>query len=191
MEFFAGGVLDVSDFISFLSSWCQEREFSITFDWDKWLLVPGMPKDIPKYDESVKNECLAVIENICAGGIVDPIPAGFSPGQIVYCLDALIDRDVSREIFEKLESAWSLRTNQNVEIRQKYLLSAVNVGIRFSEALEFVGQHGRMKYHRPVYQALYAQSDESRSMAVEFFKENRSRYHPIAIKLIEKDLNLS
>jgi leukotriene-A4 hydrolase len=191
LDSFSGGVVDVSDFISFVNSWCQQRDITISFDWDKWLLVPGMPKDIPKYDESVKNVCIAFVDRICNQGIVDSIPAGFSPGQVVYCLDALLERDLSIELFSILESVWKLQNTNNVEIRQKYLLCGVNLGIRFSEALEFVGQHGRMKYHRPIYQALYAQSDESRRMAIDFFQANRSKYHPIAIKLLEKDLNLS
>ena len=189
VDFFAGDSLDVSDFITFVTTWCQERDVAIPgWDWEKWILGSGMPKDLPKYDETMKRQCLETAEKIVCG-IVEPLT--LAPAQAVYVLDALLEKDLSSSMFEQLEAAWKLVDLKNVEIRQKYLLLAVRLGVRFQEALEFAGLHGRMKYHRPIYQALYAQSRESREMAVHYFKNHAHKYHPIARKLIEKDLHLS
>lgn len=191
VDFFAGDALDVSDFITFVTRWTQEKNVVLggNWDWEKWILTPGMPKEMPKYDDSLKRSCLEIAEKIMCG-IIEPLPAAFSPGQVVYVLDALLEKDVSATKFEQLEREWNLSQVKNVEIRQKYLLLAVRLGLRFQEAVDFAGMHGRMKYHRPIYRALYAQSKESRELALDYYKRNSYLYHPIARKLIEKDFHL-
>lgn len=47
---------------------------------------------------------------------------------------------------------------------------------------------GRMKFCRPTFRAI---SKVDMALAVETFKPNRGAFHPIAVKLIEKDLGIA
>jgi hypothetical protein len=59
----------------------------------------------------------------------------------------------------------------------------------FEGVAKFLAEHGRMRFLRPLYRALY-KSSKGKELAVKTFKENRTMYHNIAAKMIAKDLEL-
>lgn len=189
LDQFAGGVVDLGDFINYVSEWCREKGIKYSFDWEKWILSPGMPaKEIaPHYDVALHTLCNQKVDAILRGEGV--ARSELTAPQQVFILDALKGR-IDLEKFKRLEAAWELEKANQVEIRQKYLLVAIKLGLHHERALEFAGMHGRMKYHRAIYQALAAYSPESKEKAVEFYGRRREWYHPIASKLIAKDLGI-
>lgn len=48
---------------------------------------------------------------------------------------------------------------------------------------------GRMKFTRPLYRELFA-LEETRSMAIQTFRERASFYHPICRAMVAKDLGV-
>lgn len=78
----------------------------------------------------------------------------------------------------------------HAEVRLKWLQFALSTAGKANAsikdlAVKFLETHGRMKYIRPVYRAL-AKADKS--LALETFKRMKESYHPIASKLVAKDL---
>jgi len=66
------------------------------------------------------------------------------------------------------------------EVKQRWLPLCILKDYRVvdSTAKEFVGEMGRMKYLRPIYQALV---DAGRKQdALSWFDEFKEKYHPIA-----------
>ncbi|KIZ00911.1 hypothetical protein MNEG_7056 [Monoraphidium neglectum] len=57
-------------------------------------------------------------------------------------------------------------------------------------AVAMVASVGRMKYLRPLYRALY-RSKIGRQAALDTFKANAARYHPIARKMVAVDLEVT
>ena len=56
--------------------------------------------------------------------------------------------------------------------------------------VEFLKAQGRMKFVRPLYRDLFAWA-EQRHVALATFTEWKANYHPIARKMLAKDLQLA
>ena len=59
----------------------------------------------------------------------------------------------------------------------------------YDAAHTFVSSMGRCKYLTPVYSAL--ESSGQHDLGVQWYNENLSFYHPVAITTVARDLNLS
>ncbi|KAL0483691.1 leucine aminopeptidase [Acrasis kona] len=57
----------------------------------------------------------------------------------------------------------------------------------YDQVVSFVGEQGRMKFVRPLYVALN-KAEGGRQIALDCFKKQKSGYHQIAQKMIERDL---
>jgi hypothetical protein len=76
---------------------------------------------------------------------------------------------------------------RNAEIRfgwQMLCLKAAYTPI-YDHVVAFVTEQGRMKYVRPLYRAL---NKVNADLARQTFLRNRDHYHPIAARMIEKDI---
>ncbi|PJF16672.1 Leukotriene A-4 hydrolase/aminopeptidase [Paramicrosporidium saccamoebae] len=99
---------------------------------------------------------------------------------------------LSVKMINKIADDYSLHTCTNVEVLLKwYQLCIKSRAIRFYEmAAHYAVAHGRMRYNRPIYRALYNSGPIGQDLALETFKLHRAVYHPIAVQMISKDLNL-
>ena len=93
-------------------------------------------------------------------------------------------------------ASYSISGVKNVEILYSwfYLSLSCELIIDLRELEEFLGSHGRMKYLRPIYR-YGVMTRMNRALALidsniarDIFAKNRSIYHPIAVKMTEKDL---
>jgi leukotriene-A4 hydrolase len=55
--------------------------------------------------------------------------------------------------------------------------------------VDMLSSQGRMKYLRPLYRALF-RSPTGKQLALDTFSKEGGRYHPIAKKMVEVDLQL-
>lgn len=55
-------------------------------------------------------------------------------------------------------------------------------------AVDLLGRVGRLKFLRPLYDAL-ARNPDTRTLAQECFERNRGQYHPIAVTVISTRLS--
>ena len=90
-------------------------------------------------------------------------------------------------------AAYAFSATYNSEIRFRFQMLAI--GAHHAPILEharrFVAEQGRMKFVRPLYKTLFGCGwPEAAALALDTFKANRSFYHPIAAKMLAKDLGL-
>jgi len=127
---------------------------------------------------------------------------GFSSNQIVVFLESLQSLSPvlpASHIRYMAETYKSFNTTGNAEIRSRWyalvLASDAAKDVAHNASDWVVGHEkgssgvkGRMKFCRPIFRAVYKVEP---SLAVEYFEANKQYFHPIASKLIAKDLGLS
>ncbi|MHB8875223.1 MAG: M1 family metallopeptidase [Myxococcaceae bacterium] len=87
---------------------------------------------------------------------------------------------------EALDRRFKLTARDNYEVLVGWLTLAVVSGYQpvLPRVEEVLGKVGRMKYLRPLYQAL-GQAKETRALALRCFERNKAGYHPIARQVVE------
>ena len=201
------------DFVTFFTDHFGNR-YSSCIDWNTWLSTPGAPPRIPNYDRSLMGPCEELINSIFIIDELDSVKlsrfSSLNLDQKLVFLDLLSQKlipnyktESSNEIIvgnkniemilNHLENEFALKDETNVEICLRWYLLALRTKYTpawiIKSALNFVLQHGRMKYNRPIYREFFKLGGEFRKMAQETFRKNRKFYHPIAAKMIEKDLS--
>jgi len=82
-----------------------------------------------------------------------------------------------------------IRTQQPTTPINRQLCIAANDAAVLPATLSMLSTVGRMKYIRPLYRTLY-RSKIGRQAALDCFKENAGKYHPIARKMVAADLEV-
>lgn len=90
-----------------------------------------------------------------------------------------------------MDSLYALTTSRNAEILLRWQCIAVQVECAWvvPSVVDFITSQGRMKYVRPLYRALLR--SRWRQLAVDTFRDNQHRYHPIARKMIAVDMRVA
>ncbi len=207
ITYFAGKSITTDDFLTFFKQYFAHQlpEIEAKVDWDAWLRAPGHPPALPAYDRSLIIPCEQLIALLLAGeeNSIALAAARFSSltlDQKLVFLDLLsvqLEKKSCTEasaitIVDSLNQDFGLAGEQNVEICLKWYMLALRSGFTavVPAILEFITQHGRMKYNRPLYRELYKLGGEFKEAAIQTFVKNRKFYHPIAASMIEKDLKL-
>ncbi|WVO17684.1 leukotriene A-4 hydrolase/aminopeptidase [Cryptococcus depauperatus] len=166
-------------------------------DWDEWLHGdgPDLCVDI-KYDDTLSKACYDLAEkwsvarqsNDFSGFSANDVES-FSSTQKVVFLDRLKAFPAfSPSGVSTLDKAYGFGTSGNAEIGLRFFEIALKSGSEYAEkAAAWVVNKGRMKFCRPVYRLLYKQVPD---LAQQTFKEHEEFYHPIARKMLAKDVGL-
>jgi leukotriene-A4 hydrolase len=173
-------------------------------DWDAWFYGTGMPPcGDPGFDTTLSAAALALKARWCAAdgsagdGCSGADIAGWSSDLKVNFLEKLLvhfaEAPMSAALVAKLDAAYDLSATFNSEIRFRFQMLAVPA--RHAPILEhvrkFVTEQGRMKFVRPLYKKLFGCGwPEAKELALSTFKANRTFYHPIAAKMLAKDLGV-
>ncbi|RSH81372.1 hypothetical protein EHS25_006904 [Saitozyma podzolica] len=139
-------------------------------DWDEWLhgAGPDLCVDM-QYDDTLSKPCADLAEKWNAARD-DAQLSKFSPKDI-----------------ESFITAQKLVFLDNLEALRFYRV-ALKSGKEYAEdAAEWVTNKGRMKFCRPIYRLLNQQTPE---LARKTFLKHAAFYHPIARKMIAKDLGV-
>lgn len=196
---FAGKSITTDDFIKFFESYFSVQNIKVQVDWDAWLNGPGLPPSFPNYNRSLMLPCENLLTSLLQsteeiGSQSANMTAAFTSlnlDQKLVFLDLLAKSPALSPLhIRTLEFDFGLSQERNVEICLRWFLLALRAGYTavVPSALTFITQHGRMKYNRPIYRALFKLGGEFREAARETFTQNRKFYHPIAANMIEKDL---
>jgi len=114
------------------------------------------------------------------------------PNEKFLFLQHLIDNvdRVNNDILRKIDQDYNVSQNKNMEILWRWF--KISVLADYTDQIEaihqFLGEIGRMKMIRPIYQALAATGQ--RDLAIQYFEEYRPFYHPIAAIMIAHDLDI-
>ncbi|KDQ17535.1 hypothetical protein BOTBODRAFT_172006 [Botryobasidium botryosum FD-172 SS1] len=175
-------------------------------DWEAWFYGEGMdlPVDI-KYDTSLADVAYQLAEkwdksrsteDVSALQFGAPDIASFGSQQIVVFLEHLRTFDpLPTTHIDHLNEVYSFNTSHNVEIRFRWyaLVLASPAANKYApDAAEWLveksGVKGRMKFCRSTFRVLHQVNAE---LARKTWEENRMYFHPIARRMIDKDLGLS
>ncbi|MCP4574273.1 MAG: M1 family metallopeptidase [bacterium] len=158
-------------------------------DAEGWIRGEGLPANSPAFT-SARLESLEGQAKTWSDGARPDVAAAkeWTPEDWLIFLQAL-PQTLSPEDCAWLDGEFALTGQGNSEILCSWLSMALNSGYEpvYDRVRSFLGQVGRMKYLKPLYQALYGQ-EKSRALAKEIFEANKDSYHPIARGGIERIL---
>ncbi|KAI0244230.1 Leucyl aminopeptidase yscIV [Massospora cicadina] len=200
---FARKSISTEDWKSFLYSYMEQQHGAEkvkrldSVDWERWLYAPGMPPVECNFDSSLSKVCEELAKrwqlsrNSSNFSSFDPNDYEFlNASQQVVFLDRLNDyAPFPIKAIQAMAELYTVSTTNNCEVKLRWQLVCLKAGYEpiYPAVVEFVKAQGRMKYVRPLYRALN-QAPNGADLAKSTFRENQAFYHPIAAKLIEKDL---
>ncbi|KAH9891199.1 peptidase family M1-domain-containing protein [Cubamyces lactineus] len=180
--------------------------------WDEWLYGEGLKLPVEMiYDTALAREAFALAEKWDAArneadtsklGFQESDVASFNANQKIVFLERLQSYPaLPHAHIQHLGALYGFLTTPNAELRWRFYEVAL-LDPSSPAAKEFapaaaqwvVGKdgtgvvRGRMKFCRPTFRAV-ARADKK--LAIEVFNENKFSFHPIARRLIEKDLGLA
>ncbi|KAG8864305.1 hypothetical protein FRB96_006126 [Tulasnella sp. 330] len=182
-------------------------------DWEAWLHGEGLELPVAiKYDTTLAQQAYDLADKWDKSREAkDPSTLNFSgddlkplnPNQIMVFIKTLegLSSPLPATHIRYMSDTYTLfNTTGNAEIRSPWyvLVLASDAASDFlQDASDWVvgkekhgtgGVKGRMKFCRPIFRAIY---EVDASLARDTFTANRQLFHPIAAKLIAKDLGLS
>ncbi|KAJ7746548.1 peptidase family M1-domain-containing protein [Mycena metata] len=183
-----------------------------TVDWNAWFYGEGLKLPVAmEYDLTLAQAAYALAARWDASRSVPETPSldflksdldGFSSTQIVVFLERLQDSEpLPATHIKHLGTIYEIANTPNSEIRLRFYNLALSpptsaAAAHFApEAIKWVvgtdGSgviKGRMKFCRPVFRAVF---NAHEGLAKEAWEKHKSGFHPIARKLIDKDLGLA
>lgn len=145
---------------------------------------PGIPRSAPLANSTR----LAAIQAVNPGVVDASVAAAWSPTEWQLFLEAF-PRPAAHATLDALDSRFGLTRGTNAEILVSWLTLCTASGYEptFPRTAEVLATYGRMKYLRPLYQAL-AGHPSTAHLARHVFERARAGYHPIARQVIESVL---
>jgi aminopeptidase N len=153
---------------------------------DAWLHQPGLPADAPRFT-SPKLEALEALARVLeeGGRPSDAQLQALQPAELLLWLQKL-PRQLPLADCAWLDGRLGLTGRQSYEILVQWLCIAVASGYApaFQRVREVLSTVGRMKYVRPLYQAL-GQTAPGRALAREIFAAAAPSYHALTRRVAE------
>ncbi|HSP76966.1 MAG TPA: M1 family metallopeptidase [Myxococcaceae bacterium] len=152
---------------------------------DAYLYQPGIPESAPV----PRSARLERLEELKGRVPTEEEVKDWTPAEWQLYIEWLPPH-TSREVFQRLDERFHLTRSQNAEVLVSWLAAALRGGWEpaLGRAEAFLGEVGRMKYLKPLYGALAADS-EGKVLARSLFRRYAERYHPIARAAVESILN--
>ena len=172
-----------------------------SIDWDAWLSGCGMPPIANTFDSSLLSAVEALkstwISTKGANAVLGDI-ADFKPAQVIGFLDVLT-QDSSEEckaamtdaaVLKRMDEVYQFSSSGNAEIKFRWCILAIAAEMTeyLDVAVTFLLSAGRMKFVRPLFRALH-KSTIGKQLALDTFAAHRHIYHPIAAKMVAKDID--
>lgn len=176
------GVANTDDFLALVEQVLPGLLAKV--DAEAWVDGPGVPATYRKPESA---RLAAVLE--VAGRVPTPAEAkAWSVAEWVLYLEAM-PRPSSLDVCKELDAGFALTASKNPEVLVSWLVLACESGYApvLPRVEELLGHIGRMKYLKPLYQAL-AKRDETKALARELFAKLRGGYHPIAQQVVRRVL---
>jgi leukotriene A-4 hydrolase/aminopeptidase len=176
--------ITTEDFCAFT----EERHPGLLADLgaEAWLHEPGMPANAPVF-RSTQLEALTALAGAWAQG-TRPSAAqlkGWNPSELLVFLQNL-PRTLDLAACAWLDDQLQLTGRGNYEILVEWLCLAAGSGYEpvYGRVREVLGRVGRMKYLRPLYQAL-GRTEATRALAREIFAEAAPGYHSLSRRVVQ------
>ncbi|KAJ6459517.1 peptidase family M1-domain-containing protein [Mycena sanguinolenta] len=179
-------------------------------DWNAWFYGEGLELPVKMtYDETLAQASYALADRWDAARSTTANATtfkksdldGFNANQIVVFLERLQSLPpLPLEHIKHLGTLYALSSTPNAEVRLRFYALALSPPTS-EAAAHFVGEagrwvvgddgtgviKGRMKFCRPIFKAVF---EVDKTLALDIWAKNKEGFHPIAKKLIDKDLGL-
>jgi aminopeptidase N len=154
-------------------------------DYGEWLYGTGLPVGAP----AVASPLLDAVTAIGQAAPAPAVATAWSADEWQVYL-ARLEPPAPAGLLAELDSQYHLTTSANPEILRLWLTAALRSGYPAAvpAAMDLLGRVGRLKFLKPLYDAL-ASNPDTYGLAQECFERNRSRYHPIAVTVIGSRLS--
>ncbi len=152
----------------------------------EWLYEPGLPAGAPAFRSGTLERLESLGRDWAEDRRPDPSEARGWPAAHLLVFLQNLPRKLSREECAWLDRELSLTTRRNYEILVEWLTIAAGSGYEpvFERVREVLTSVGRMKYLRPLYQALGVDAS-TQALARAIFDEAKPGYHPLSRRVVE------
>lgn len=193
-----------SFFIDYFTRIEEKQEAISEIDWSKWFYSPGMPPVQPNFDSTKTNEAIALGKAMCEGIndwnlVVSSQIISLWPNAIfVLLLDTILLNQFGKnsisltpDHIDAIDTYVNnlFTTSKNSELRFRWYTIALRAhDFRpLKSVMQFLEEQGRMKFIRPLFRDL--SKSVGNEYAIQLFTKVRDMYHPIAVKMIQRDLD--
>jgi leukotriene-A4 hydrolase len=168
------GAVTTDDFLSLVER--MQPGLLAKVDAKAWVDGPGLPGAYWKPE----SKRLAALEAAVGRPPSDEEGKAWSATEWQLYLE-MTQRPSSEALCRELDTRWALTAARNAEVLVSWLVLACasGYGAVLPRVEGLLGEVGRMKYVKPLYQAL-AGRPETRPLAERLFERYRASYHPIA-----------
>lgn len=191
-------------FIDYFTNVVNCKEAIQQIEWNTWFHTPGMPPVPAQFDTTRTVEAITLGEQMSHHADVTTwkaVPADvltkWPTALWVLLLDTLIAQQADHKVHFSPAHLDAIDTfcnhhfsrSRNAEIRFRWytvLLRARDLRL-VEPTCRFLEEQGRMKFVRPLFRDLCRAA--GKKQAVELFTRIKSMYHPIAAKMIQRDLD--
>ncbi|CAH0479594.1 unnamed protein product [Peronospora belbahrii] len=193
------------EFRAFFEKYFAEQPEALSkIDWETWYYAPGMPPVANKFDTTLTSQatCLgeqmAVSSDLETWTSVDKDMLQKWPTTLwILLLDTLLlkqqDATFTAAHLDVIDSFTHhhLTTTNNSELRFRWYTLWLRSGdLRLLEkTVEMLKEQGRMKFVRPLFRDLCTALGAAQAEAI--FADCKNLYHPIAAKMIQRDIENS
>ncbi|HXI03171.1 MAG TPA: M1 family metallopeptidase [Candidatus Saccharimonadales bacterium] len=153
---------------------------------DEWLYEAGIPSNAPVFRSGRLEELTSLAEKWSGGTRpTKEQSGGWSPTEMLIYLQHL-PREIDHDGCRWLDANLGLTARGNYEILVEWLTIAAGSDYEpvFGRVKEVLTRVGRMKYLRPLYDALGGH-DRTRALAREIFAQAGPGYHGVARRMVE------
>lgn len=176
--------ITTEEFLAFLEEELPGAAAAV--DARAWLYEPGLPAGAPTF----RSETIERLESLGRGWADGRRPdraaaGGWPPAHLLVFLQNL-PRPLPHADCAWLDRELSLTSRGNYEILVEWLTIAAGSGYEpvFERVREVLTTVGRMKYLRPLYQALGG-SGRTQALGRAIFDEAKPGYHPLSRRVVE------
>ncbi|GAB9472344.1 Leukotriene a-4 hydrolase/aminopeptidase [Globisporangium polare] len=173
-------------------------------DWQLWYHTPGMPPVASKFDTTRTSQAIGLAEEMLASADSETWTTVSSHGLKkwpatlwILLLDTLLLNQSEKTLVLSPEHVDAidafchkhLSTTHNAELRFRWftlLLRSKDLRL-LEKTTGFLHEQGRMKYVRPLFRDLCKAVGPSE--AAKIFATSKALYHPIAAKMIQRDID--
>ena len=154
-------------------------------DAPAWLDRPGLPENAPRFVSARLEELTALARSWKTGPGLDAAASKWRPDEVLIFLQQL-PRELGPADCARLDAALKLTGRGNFEVLTAWLCLAAANGYEpaFEPARRMLTRVGRMKYVRPLYQAL-GKTAPGRAVAREVFGQAAPSYHALTRRAAE------
>uniref|UniRef100_A0AAV1TIR4 Peptidase M1 leukotriene A4 hydrolase/aminopeptidase C-terminal domain-containing protein n=1 Tax=Peronospora matthiolae TaxID=2874970 RepID=A0AAV1TIR4_9STRA len=194
-----------AEFRAFFEQYFAEQPEALSkVDWEAWYHSPGMPPVANKFDTTLTSQATNLGEQMTASGDPDTwtgasqdVLKKWPTSLWILLLDTLLLKQQCATFtcahLDAIDSFTHhhLTTTHNSELRFRWYTLLLRSGDLRSldKTVEMLKEQGRMKFVRPLFRDLCTALGAAQAEAV--FADCKSLYHPIAAKMIQRDIENS